>query len=73
MLSSTHREQPLKLFLVTLTAILLTGCASTEWLWADERYGYKPWDPCVRCGEKIIQIPNHPFEAQIRKARGEQW
>lgn len=73
MLSLTHREQPLKVLLVTLTALTLTGCANMEWFHAHERYGYRPGDPCIRCGEKIIQIPNHPYEAQIRRERGEVW
>lgn len=67
------REQSMKLLSAILIVMTLSGCANTEWMTADERYGYKPWDPCVRCGEKIMQIPNHPFEAQIRRARGERW
>ena len=67
------REQSMKLLSAILFVTTLSGCASTEWMTTDERYGYKPGDPCIRCGEKIMQIPNHPFEAQIRKARGETW
>jgi hypothetical protein len=63
----------LKKLLALVLAISTTGCASTDWLLADERHGLRPGDPCVRCGEKIIQLPNHPFEAQIRWQRGERW
>lgn len=59
--------------LVLVLASALSGCANTEWLLADERYGLRPGDPCVRCGEKIMQLPNQPFEAQIRWQRGERW
>lgn len=72
MLSTHTGVNQLKLVLLILTA-MLGGCANTEWLHSDQRYGYKPWDLCVRCGEKIMLIPNHPFEAQIRRANGETW
>jgi len=36
-------------------------------------YGYRPEDPKIRCGEKWDQVHRHPFDAQIRRARGEQW
>lgn len=36
-------------------------------------YGYKHYDPCIRCGEKWTQLPNWENEAIIRRARGEQW
>lgn len=66
----------MKLLLVTLGAALLTGCAgldNAEWLYSNPCPGYLPQDPCIPRGEKIMVIPNHPFEAQIRRARGEQW
>lgn len=63
----------MKGILVILTVTLLTGCASTEWLQGGPRYGYRAEDPCIRCGEKWTVIPNNPFEAQIRRERGEQW
>jgi uncharacterized protein YceK len=59
-----------------LVVLLLSGCASTgstEWLTKSSRAGYKDYDPCIRCGEKWDQIPNEPFEAQKRWARGERW
>lgn len=62
-----------KSILVLLIISSLSGCANTEWLQFEDRYGYRPGDPCIRCGEKWTVIPNHPFEAQIRRERGEQW
>jgi hypothetical protein len=66
----------MKLFLVTLTMSLLSGCAAlenSEWMQSSPCPGYLPQDPCIPRGEKIMVIPNAPFEAQIRRARGEQW
>lgn len=63
--------------LAILMLSLLTACASSgtpEWLAVDEcGYGYRPEDPKIRCGEKWDQVQRHPFDAQIRRARGEQW
>ena len=56
-----------------ILALLLSGCANSQWLLHSERHGYKPEDPCIRCGEKWQQIPNEPFGAQKRYARGERW
>lgn len=63
----------MKGILAILSLTMLAGCASTEWWHGDARYGYRPGDACIRCGEKWTVIPNHPFEAQIRRERGEQW
>ncbi len=51
--------------LLVVTATLLGGCANTEWLQTQNRYGYRPEDPCIRCGEKWDVIHRHPFEAQF--------
>jgi hypothetical protein len=59
--------------ILILAVLLLTGCAGPEWAQYNNRYGYRPEDPCIRCGEKWDVPNNHPFEAQIRRARGEQW
>ena len=59
--------------LILLATLSMTGCANTEWLTKTYRSGYKPYDPCIRCGEKWDQLPNEPFEAQRRRAKGEQW
>jgi hypothetical protein len=56
-----------------ILALLLSGCASSEWLIAGERKGYRPEDVCIRCGEKPVTIMNERFEAQKRWARGERW
>jgi hypothetical protein len=66
----------MKLLLVTLSAALLTGCAGLdngEWLHSSSCPGYLPQDPCIPRGEKIMLVPNVPFEAQIRWNRGERW
>lgn len=59
---------------VLLMVSVLSGCSSLEWLSVNTcDYGYRPEDPKIRCGEKWDQLPNQPFEAQARRARGEQW
>ena len=66
----------MKLVLLILVSATLSGCAAlenSEWLTSSSCPGYLPQDPCIPRGEKIMLIPNHPFEAQIRRARGEQW
>ncbi len=52
-------------FLAILATIAVTGCANTEAWKFENRYGYRPEDPCIRCGEKWDQIQRHPFEAQF--------
>lgn len=73
-------------FLMIVAACIL-GCASTnkksaantrpdpqwEWLFTVTCPGTRPEDPQFCKGESWTQIPNQPFEAQIRRARGEQW
>lgn len=51
--------------LLILVVSTLSGCANTEWLQTHNRYGYRPEDPCIRCGEKWDVIQRHPFEAQF--------
>jgi hypothetical protein len=64
----------MKKFLVLLILPVMTGCAGMpEWFHMSDRHGYTRYDPCIRCGEKWDQIPNQPFEAQHRAARGEKW
>lgn len=53
-------------YLILVLAVAVAGCANP-------RYGYKSYDPCIKCGEKWDQFPNEPFEAQKRRARGEVW
>jgi hypothetical protein len=63
----------MKITVLAIFVSVLSGCANMEWVTTSSRYGYKPYDPCIRCGEKWDQLPNEPFEAQRRKARGETW
>lgn len=72
-------------FILLFVAITIAGCASTknkadtrpnpqwEWLTSTTCPGLRPEDPQLCRGEQWTQIPNQPFEAQIRRARGEQW
>ena len=59
-------------FLAIITVILLTGCANLI-QWDQTKIGYRPEDPCIRCGEKWDQIPPQEFDAQIKRANGVQW
>ena len=63
--------------LIVLLALLVSGCASTSTsdTMSIKKYyfGYKQYDPCIRCGEKFQQLPNWQHEAIIRSQRGEQW
>jgi hypothetical protein len=62
--------------LIVVLACVLSGCALTpEQNLALKRgaYGYRPYDPCIRCGERWQQLPNWDNEAIVRRARGEQW
>jgi hypothetical protein len=58
-----------------LVVAMLSGCATQAQLYQIKKasMGYKPYDPCIRCGETWQQLPNQKYEAQIRRARGEQW
>lgn len=50
--------------LLTLT-VLLGGCSSTEIITGtgNQYSGYKPYDPCIRCGEGWIIMPNEDLHA----------
>lgn len=61
---------------LALLALILAvqGCASVDTLQVKKAYfGYKSYDPCIRCGEKFQQLPNWQNEAIIRRQRGEEW
>lgn len=63
----------MRLFLITL-AVLVTGCGTVDpYQLKKASMGYKPYDPCIRCGDTWQQLPNQRYEAQIRRQRGEQW
>lgn len=73
--------------IIVLVAITAVGCSSTtsrktasnapnprwEWLFPSTCPGTRPEDPQFCRGESWTQIPNQPFEAQVRRARGETW
>lgn len=54
-------------------AILSLGACSlnphTEWLLQGDRYGDRSYDPCIKCGENWIFIPQEPFHAQRQAHR----
>jgi len=59
-----------KLSLALLTTMLFTGCSTIDPVIVDavfpnpNTYGYRTGDPCIRCGESFIFIPNEEFGAQ---------
>jgi hypothetical protein len=60
--------------LVLALLLALTGCANVSYYDIKKAsMGYKPYDPCIKCGEKWQQLPNWTNEAVIRRNRGEQW
>ena len=77
----------MKKLILVIAAIFVAGCASNtkrapttnstgpmwEWLFTSTCPGTRPEDPQFCRGESWVQIPNQEFEAQIRRARGEQW
>ena len=60
-------------FIVLAVVLAVTGCASDVPLFRPYANQYRPYDPCIKCGERWQQIPNFENEAQIRWARGERW
>lgn len=54
-------------------AILSLGACSlnphTEWLLQGDRYGDRSYDPCIKCGENWIFIPQEPNHAQRQAER----
>jgi hypothetical protein len=64
----------IKYLLLAVLATQLTGCGTVSYYDVKKAaMGYKPHDPCIRCGEKWQQLPNWQHEAVIRRNRGEQW
>jgi len=60
--------------MLALAVTLVSGCASMDPMAVKKfYYGYKHYDPCLRCGEQWTQLPNWEHEAIIRRNRGEQW
>jgi hypothetical protein len=67
----------MKILLTAAALALLTGCGlnpvQQEFL-EGPRYGDAPGDPCFRCGEDWIFLPNERFAAQKGAARqGFEW
>jgi PBP1b-binding outer membrane lipoprotein LpoB len=58
-----------KLSLALLTTMMFTGCSTIDPVLVEtvfpnpNTYGYNPGDPCIRCGESFIFIPNEEFGA----------
>lgn len=52
----------MKSFAIIVVLVLLAGCNTTgefdtSYLWDDpQRYGYREYDPCIRCGEGWINL-----------------
>lgn len=57
--------------LAILVVNVLVGCANTEVWRVENRYGYRPEDPCIRCGEKWDTLHRHPLQAQCEN--GQPW
>ena len=58
----------MKLLIITV-AVLLSGCSSVDYYSIKKAsMGYKPYDPCIRCGETWQHIPNFTHEAQRRNS-----
>ena len=51
--------------LILLSLSVLGGCASTEVITGsgNTHAGYKSYDPCIRCGEGWIIMPNEDLYA----------
>ena len=57
---------PKRITAVLITALLgtLTGCSSLhEAVTTTSVPGYRHYDPCIRCGESWIIVPNQPMAA----------
>ena len=54
----------MKYLILVTVVICLNACSSSmpEWIGDQNpnRYGYKSYDPCFRCGESWIFLPNSP-------------
>lgn len=60
--------------LLVILALAVSGCSTLDPMTAKKTvWGYRSYDPCIRCGERWQQLPNWEHEAVIRASRGEQW
>ena len=56
-------------YLIIAAVVLLTGCTSVDYYSLKKAsMGYKPYDPCIRCGETWSHLPNFEHEAQRRNS-----
>lgn len=59
-----------QLALIIIVSIGLSGCAATGPEWAGSgnvnTYGYKSYDPCIRCGEGWTFLPNQTTFGDVR-------
>lgn len=53
----------MKYVVILLGLITLTGCASV--FQDPNSVGYRDYDPCIRCGEGWIFLPNPSREQQL--------
>lgn len=56
----------IRLLLLGLTVLSLGACSLNphhEWLLTGDRYGDRSYDPCIKCGENWIFIPQEPNHA----------
>lgn len=64
---------------LVLAALSLGGCATADHsvevirdvFGTNQAYGYKEYDPCIRCGEGWIFLPNPSHEAQLENWKKE--
>jgi len=62
---TTAKNKALLGLLLGITAIT-TGCSSlpeTITGVGNNHYGYKSYDPCIRCGESWVMLPNEEMAA----------
>ena len=84
-------RQSKKALLASLLVVTVTACSSLpEYVTGvgNRHYGYAPEDPCIRCGESWVMLPNeemaalkHPsnqkskeyWEAKLEEMYGPNW
>jgi len=63
----------MKKFSVLLLVLLGSGCSTIDPVLVEtvfpnpNTYGYTKDDPCIRCGESFIFLPNEEFGAQKQR------
>jgi len=62
----------MKTLIICLSILTLGGCSLNphhEWLLSGDRYGDRSYDPCIKCGENWIFIPQEPNHAMRQAYR----